>query len=148
MEVNYRFAIKEDMKGVLDLIIELAIYEKEENAVINTAEQLKHDGFKEKLFKVIVAEYKQKIIGIALYFPRYSTWKGKCIHLDDIIVTKKHRGKGIGKKLMNLIVEDAKRFGAKLIIWEVLDWNNAAINFYKKIGANFDNQWNQCKLYL
>ena len=148
MEVTYRFAVKEDMKNVLALIKELAIYEKAENAVTNTTKQLEHDGFAEKLFKVIVAEHKQKIIGITLYFPRYSTWKGKCIHLDDIIVTQKYRGMGIGKRLMDLIIKDAKDFGAKLIIWEVLAWNIPAIDFYKKIGANFDNDWNQCKLYL
>ena len=148
MEVTYRFAVKQDMKNVLALIKELAIYEKAENAVTNTTKQLERDGFTEKLFKVLVAEYKQKIIGIALYFPRYSTWKGKCIHLDDIVVTKKYRGMGIGKRLMDLIIKDAKDFGAKLIIWEVLAWNIPAIDFYKKIGAHFDNDWNQCKLYL
>jgi len=148
MEVIYRFAVKEDMKKILALIKELAIYEKAGNAVTNTTKQLERDGFTEKLFKVIVAEYKQEIIGIALYFPRYSTWKGKCIHLDDIIVTKKYRRKGIGKKLIDLVIKDAKYFGAKLVIWEVLSWNTAAIDFYKKIGAKFDDEWIQCKLYL
>ena len=149
MRINYRFAVKEDMLSVLALIKELAIYEKNGNAVTNTVEQLQEDGFEKKsLFKVIVAEHKLRIIGIALYYPRYSTWKGKCIHLDDIIVTKKYRGKGIGEKLMKMLIEDAKKFGAKLLIWEVLGWNTKAIKFYKKLGSKTDNEWTQCKLYF
>lgn len=149
MKAKYRFAVKEDMASVLSLIKELAAFEKAENSVTNTIDQLEKDGFsKSSLFKVIVAEIKFKIVGMALYYPHYSTWKGKCIYLDDIIVTKKERKKGIGKTLMNMVIKDAKKFGAKLVLWEVLDWNKDAIEFYKKLDAHLDNGWMKCKVYL
>ncbi len=137
-----RDASKDDMHAVLDLIKELAIFENEPNAVIIDAEYLKAEGFKEKpSFKIFVAEMNNKIIGMTLFYPRFSTWKGVSIHLEDLIVKKEYRNLGIGKALYKHFLEYANSKKVKRVEWAVLDWNINAINFYKKSGATVFDDW-------
>lgn len=131
---------------VLKLIKELAAYEKASKEVKVTVKELEKD-YKRKAFDCFVAETeKKKIVGIALYYMKYSTWKGKCIYLDDIIVTESMRGKGIGRKLFEALLVVAKKMKVRKMEWQVLDWNKPAINFYKKYSTIFDGAWVNCKV--
>lgn len=131
-----------DMIAVLGLIKELAIFEKEPEAVVVTVDDLVRDGFGEyPLFHTFVAEVNGVIIGIALYYYRYSTWKGKTIHLEDLIVKEDQRGTGAGFALYSEIIAQGKRDAVRRIEWAVLDWNVNAINFYKKTGAKVLDDW-------
>lgn len=142
MEIIYRDACVEDMEQVLLLIKELATFEKEDNAVEVTVEDLVNDGFGEKpLFHCFVAAYEKAIVGIALIYSRYSTWKGPAVHLEDLIVSKEVRGKGIGNRLLAEVVKYAHNKGVKRVCWEVLDWNEPAIDFYESKGANVMRDW-------
>jgi GNAT superfamily N-acetyltransferase len=136
---------KEDMQGVLALIQELAVFEKEPDAVLITVDDLIRDGFGEKpLFHVFVAEadnHPNEIVGIALYYYRYSTWKGKTIHLEDLVVKESMRGTGLGSALYTEIMKQAKKDKVRRVEWNVLDWNTPAIDFYKKSGANVLDTW-------
>lgn len=144
-----RKGTKQDLPSVLDLINELALFEKAPEQVINTVNDMEKDGFgKNPVFNFYVAELNNTIVGIAVYFIKYSTWKGKGLYLDDLFVTEKFRGKGIGKKLFDIIIEEAKNVNAKQLHWQVLDWNTPAINFYKKYGATVDAEWLDCKLHF
>ena len=137
-----RIATKNDMPSVLELIQELAIFEKEPEAVVVTAEDLVRDGFSENpLFECFVAEEKNEIIGMALYYYRFSTWKGKTIHLEDLIVKEDKRGTGAGFALYTEIIKKGKAENVRRIEWNVLDWNTPAIDFYKKSGANVLKDW-------
>jgi GNAT superfamily N-acetyltransferase len=137
-----RIATKNDMPSVLELIKELAVFEKEPEAVVVTAEDLVRDGFSENpLFECFVAEEKNKIIGMALYYYRFSTWKGKTIHLEDLIVKEDKRGTGAGFALYTEIIKKGKAENVRRIEWNVLDWNTPAIDFYKKSGANVLKDW-------
>ncbi|MDD5149748.1 MAG: GNAT family N-acetyltransferase [Flavobacterium sp.] len=141
----------EDMEAVLGLIQELADFEKEPDAVLITVEDLIRDGFGPvPLFYVFVAEVKsdpsnseqaKQIVGIALYYYRYSTWKGKTIHLEDLVVKDKMRGTGLGYALYSEIMKQGKRDNVRRIEWNVLDWNTPAIDFYKKSGAKILDDW-------
>jgi GNAT superfamily N-acetyltransferase len=140
--MNIRKGKKEDMKGVLALIQELAVFEKEPDAVLITEEDLVRDGFGENpLFQVFVAEVDNDIVGIALFYYRYSTWKGKTIHLEDLVVKDSMRGTGLGYALYSEIIKQAKKDKVRRIDWNVLDWNTTAIEFYKKSGANVLDEW-------
>ncbi|MGL2987463.1 N-acetyltransferase family protein [Flavobacterium sp. RSSA_27] len=131
-----------DMKGVLALIKELAVFEKEPEAVVITEEDLIRDGFGENpLFSVFVAEKEKEIVGIALYYYRYSTWKGKTIHLEDLVVKESMRGTGLGSALYSAIIEQGKIDGVRRIEWNVLDWNTPAISFYENSGAKVLEDW-------
>jgi GNAT superfamily N-acetyltransferase len=131
-----------DMQAVLDLIIELAVFEKEPNAVVVTLEDLIRDGFQEQpLFHTFIAEKDTEIIGVALYYYRYSTWKGKTIHLEDLVVKESERGTGAGLALYTEIIKQGKKDNVRRIEWNVLDWNTNAINFYKKSGAKVLDDW-------
>lgn len=131
-----------DMPSVLELIKELAIFEKEPDAVVITVDDLIRDGFAENpLFHTFVAEVDGQIIGIALYYYRYSTWKGKTIHLEDLIVKEDKRGTGAGFALYSEIIAQGKRDNVRRIEWNVLDWNTPAIEFYKKSGAKILDDW-------
>lgn len=137
-----RKAAKEDMKSVLELIQELATFENEPEAVVLSVEDLISDGFGENpLYYCFVAEVNNKVIGIALYYYRYSTWKGKTIHLEDLIVKEEYRGIGAGFALYSEIIAQGKRDNVKRIEWNVLNWNTQAIDFYKKTGANVLQDW-------
>ena len=140
--MNIRKGRKEDMPAVLDLIRELATYEKEPDAVVVTVADLERDGFQENpLFHTFVAEVEGQIVGMALYYYRYSTWKGRTIHLEDLIVKEKMRGSGLGFDLYVEIIAQGKKDGVRRIEWAVLDWNTPAINFYKKSGAKVLDDW-------
>ena len=142
MNFNIRLGEKKDMPSVLDLIIELAVFEKEPDAVEITVADLVRDGFSEKpMFKVFVAEQDNKIIGIALFYERYSTWKGRTIHLEDLIVTKNKQKIGAGKALYSAVLKYAYDNNFNRVSWEVIDWNTNAIDFYKSTGATYLNDW-------
>ena len=133
---------QKDMKSVLELIQELAVFEKEPNAVELTVADLERDGFgSNPLFHTFVAEIDENIVGIALYYYRYSTWKGKTIHLEDLIVKENQRGSGVGFALYSKIIEQGKMDNVRRIEWAVLDWNIPAIEFYKKSGAKILEDW-------
>ena len=140
-----RKGIPEDMKAVLELIQELATFEKEPEAVVISEKDLIRDGFGDTpLFHVFVAELEsnpKEIVGIALYYYRYSTWKGKTIHLEDLVVKQSMRNNGIGNALYSEIIKQAKKDGVRRIDWNVLDWNTNAIEFYKKSGAKVLDDW-------
>jgi len=147
MKFTIREAVVGDMESVLSLIKELASFEKEGEAVEVTTSDLIRDGFgSEKLFHCFVAESDSKIVGIALVYNRYSTWKGPIIHLEDLIVTESMRGTGLGTALLNEVVKYGASKGAKRINWEVLDWNEPAIAFYEKMGANVMRDWDVVQL--
>jgi GNAT superfamily N-acetyltransferase len=132
----------DDMSSVLDLIKELAVFEKEPDAVVVTVDDLVRDGFSENpLFHCFVAEVASTIIGIALYYYRYSTWKGKTIHLEDLIVRENQRGTGAGFALYKEIIRQGKHDNVRRIEWAVLDWNTPAITFYRKTGAKVLEDW-------
>ena len=140
--MTVRKGTKEDMQAVLDLIIELAVFEKEPDAVVVTQEDLIRDGFSDNpLFHTFVAENDGEIIGMALYYYRYSTWKGKTIHLEDLVVKENHRGTGAGLALYTEIIKQGKRDNVRRIEWNVLDWNENAIKFYEKSGAKILKDW-------
>lgn len=140
--MNIRKGKKEDMPAVLQLIKELAVFEKEPDAVVITAEDLLADGFSENpLFHTFVAEIDGQIVGTALYYYRYSTWKGKTIHLEDLIVNEKMRGGGVGFALYSEIIKQGKKENVRRIEWNVLDWNTPAIDFYEKSGAKVFPDW-------
>jgi GNAT superfamily N-acetyltransferase len=142
MNITLRKATESDLPAVLDLIQELATYERAPNEVTVTLSDLKTDGFgKHPIFEIILAEDAEKILGMAFYFYSYSTWKGKCIYLEDIIVKESHRGKKIGKLLFEAVILKCKEVGAKRMQWQVLDWNTPAINFYKKYNSSLDQSW-------
>lgn len=147
--MTIRDAKKEDMRRVHELIRELAIYENEEAQLTNTVEQLIEDGFGENpLFGCLVAEKDQNVVGFALYYTSYSTWKGKCLYLEDLLVTESERRSGIGELLFNALIDYARSVGAKRFEWQVLDWNEPAINFYKKFKSNLDPTWVNGKIFL
>ncbi|MFZ0490806.1 MAG: GNAT family N-acetyltransferase [Salegentibacter sp.] len=142
MSTKIREASKEDMPTVLELIKELAVFEKEPDAVIVTAEDLKRDGFGENpAFKCFVAEVDGEIQGMALIYFRYSTWKGKTVHLEDLIVREEFRGRGLGNALYRRVIEYAHEQGVKRTEWVVLDWNTPARDFYERSGATVFTDW-------
>lgn len=142
MEILLREGKKSDMKDVLSLIKELATFEKEKNAVEITESDLMEDGFGDvPSFKVFIAEIKSEIIGMALFYERYSTWKGRSIHLEDLIVKHAHRGEGVGKALYSKVLAYAHERKMKRVSWEVLDWNKVAIDFYTSTGAKIMEGW-------
>ncbi|MCI4670931.1 MAG: GNAT family N-acetyltransferase [Bacteroidia bacterium] len=148
--IHIRMAMESDMDAVHALVRELAEYEKAPEAVKTTAEIYKRDGFQleKPLFHCFVAENEDKhIIGIALFYFAYSTWKGKMLYLDDLVVSSSFRRQGIGKKLFDSLVSFALENDAQMMKWQVLDWNKPAIEMYKKLNTVFDSEWIDCKLY-
>ncbi|KGO87120.1 GNAT family acetyltransferase [Flavobacterium rivuli WB 3.3-2 = DSM 21788] len=137
-----RKGIVQDMPAVLELIKELAVFENEPDAVVLTVADLERDGFcSNPLFNTFVAQVNGKIIGMALFYYRYSTWKGRTIHLEDLIVTESMRGTGAGSLLYKEVFKFAKTEGVRRVEWAVLDWNTPAINFYEKTGATVFTDW-------
>jgi GNAT superfamily N-acetyltransferase len=138
---------KEDLPAVLLLIKELAEYEKAPQEVEVTVQEMQKNGFGEHpVFKFFVAEKQSEIVGIALYYTKYSTWKGPCIFLEDLIVTQNERRNGVGSLLFEKMIELAKEMKVPRLEWQVLEWNEPAINFYKKYNANLDAEWLNGKL--
>ena len=147
MDSLIRIGTINDLPQVLNLIKDLAAFENEPYEVEVTIAEMQNWGFgKDKIYDFFVIEIDNKIIGLALYYFKYSTWKGKCLFLEDIIVKENVRNKGYGKKLFNAVVEVAKNTGVKRMEWQVLDWNKNAIEFYNKYQANLDSKWLNCKL--
>lgn len=141
-----RKGCEEDVPGLLALIIELAIYEKQPEAVTVTEEQLVQGCFgPSSIADFLVAEKEGDIIGIAFYYQKYSTWEGPCLFLEDLVVGENYRRLGVGKALFDELVEQARRLGSMRLEWQVLDWNKPAIQFYKKINAQLDGEWINCK---
>ena len=137
-----RFAEKSDMGEVLDLIKELASFEKEEHAVELSEEDLIRDGFgASPRFRVLLAEENGEILGMAFFYDRYSTWKGRVIHLEDLVIRKQHRNRGVGGALYAEVMKYASAQGIKRVSWEVLDWNKVAIDFYESTGARILTGW-------
>ena len=149
MKTNIRRAAKEDCQRLLDLVQELATYEKAADEVTVTLDHFTESGFgKQPVWWAFVAEIDKKIAGFALYYIRYSTWKGQAMYLEDILITNEMRAKGIGKLLFDRLIEEARDKKFNRIIWQVLDWNEPAINFYKKYNADFDAGWINCSIYV
>lgn len=139
---------REDMPAVLELIKELAVFENEPDAVVVTIEELERDGFgSNPLFSTFVAEEDGEIIGMALFYYRYSTWKGKTIHLEDLIVTQSKRGTGAGSALYKEFMKNAKKEGVRRVEWNVLDWNTHAIEFYERSGAAILESWRTVQMH-
>jgi GNAT superfamily N-acetyltransferase len=144
---SIRKGTEKDIAAALGLVKELAIYEKAPNDVVVTAEEMLNWGFgKDKVFDFFVGEKNGTIIGIALYYYKYSTWKGKCLFLEDIIITESERGHGYGRVLFDAVHEVAKEQKVRRMEWQVLEWNTPAIEFYKKYPSHFDNEWVNCQI--
>ena len=142
-----RRAVAEDCPRLLELIHELALFEKAPHEVTVTPEHFAESGFgPNPVWWAFVAEVGGRIEGFALYYIRYSTWKGQRMYLEDIIVTEKMRGKGIGKLLVDRLIIEAREKKLSGIVWQVLEWNESAINFYKKYNASFDGEWINCAI--
>ena len=147
MTIEIRKGTKSDIPFALNLVKELAVYEKAPNEVEVTIEEMTEWGFgTDKQFDFFVALENDVIVGLALYYYKYSTWKGKCLFLEDIIVTESQRGKGLGKLLFDKVVQVSKEQKVRRMEWQVLDWNTPAIEFYKKYDATLDDEWVNCKL--
>lgn len=144
---HIRKGIEEDLPRTLELVKELAAYECALGEVSNTVQAMKEEGFgKNPIFGFFVAEVDQEIVGVSLYYYRYSTWKGKRLYLEDIIVTERMRGQGIGKLLFEATLHYSLNQKCTGMMWQVLDWNEPAINFYKKYSAKMDGEWVNCTL--
>lgn len=148
MSVTIRPGRPEDVPAVFELIQELALYERAPQEVTNTPEQLLQDGFGENpAYGVLVAEDAAgQVVGMSLYYFRYSTWKGRRLYLEDLIVRESQRGKGLGRALLEATVAVARQTGCTGLMWQVLEWNTPAIDFYKAYGARLDGEWVNCHL--
>lgn len=148
MEIKIRKAEKEDCQSMMQLINELAVYEKAPEEVTVTFDHFVESGFGEKpVWWAFVAEVDENVVGFALYYIRYSTWKGQRLYLEDILVNEPFRGKGIGKLLFDRLLKEVEEKQFSGMVWQVLEWNEPAINFYKKYnGVDFDNEWVNCSL--
>jgi len=145
--IQLRFAEKKDAAVILDLIKELAVFEKAPDEVTNTLEEIEKDGFgTQPAFWCLLAEEDGEVAGMSLYYIRYSTWKGRVLYLEDIIVREKFRGKNIGTTLLARTLQEAEKLGVNGTRWQVLDWNEPAIEFYKKYNCTFDGEWINCNL--
>lgn len=149
MSIKIRKAIKEDCKRILELVHELAVYEKAPDEVTITLDHFEKSGFgNNPVWWALVAEADGVVQGFALWYIRFSTWKGQRMYLEDFYVTEKMRGNGIGQLLFDELIEEAKRNKFHGIAWQVLDWNEPGINFYKKYNASFDGGWVNCGITL
>jgi len=147
MTIMIRRAERKDCARIMELVHELAVYEKAPDEVTVTLEHFEESGFgANPVWWAFVAEIEGKVEAFALYYIRYSTWKGQRMYLEDILVTEKLRGRHIGKQLFDRLIEEAKERKLKGIVWQVLEWNEPAINFYKKYDATFDPEWVNCGL--
>ncbi len=146
MEIIIRKAVETDCPRIMELVQELAVYEKEPHAVTATLEHFTQSGFgPNPMWWAFVAEINGRVEGFALWYIRYSTWKGQRMYLEDLLVTEVLRGNGAGKLLFDRLIEECKVCGYSGLVWQVLDWNEPAINFYKKYeGVVFDGEWVNC----
>jgi GNAT superfamily N-acetyltransferase len=138
---------KTDISTVYNLVIELAVYEKEPDAVTATLEDYYND-FEEGIFKTLVAEIDGKVVGMMLYYMVYSTWKGKMVYLEDFVINEQYRRHGVGQLLYDKLLIESKKMKARLVKWQVVDWNEPAINFYKKNNAIIETEWYNVKKFI
>lgn len=149
MNITIRKAVREDCKRMLELVHELAVYEKAPDEVTITLKHFEESGFGNRpVWWALVAEVDGTVQGFALWYIRFSTWKGQRMYLEDFYVTEDMRGKGIGKLLFDALMEEAKQNNFNGIAWQVLEWNEPGINFYKKYNASFDGEWINCSISL
>src|SRR6476620_6175625 len=149
MSVSIRKAVREDCKRILELVQELAEYERAPQEVTVTLSHFEESGFgPNPVWWALVAEENNRIEGFALYYIRFSTWKGQRMYLEDFLVTEKMRGRGIGRLLFEELIKEGKAKKLNGIQWQVLEWNEPAINFYKKYNASFDAEWVNCSILL
>ena len=149
MNINIRKARIEDCKRILELVKELAVYERAPKEVTVSLEHFEKSGFGSKpVWWAFVAEVNGKIEGFALWYISFSTWKGQRMYLEDLYVTDEMRGKGLGKLLFDKLIKEAQRKKFNGIMWQVLEWNDPAINFYKKYNSAFDPEWVNCAIYF
>ncbi len=146
-EITIRKANKNDLKGIYELVKELAIYEKEPEAVTATLEDYQND-FAEGIFEANVALDGEKIIGTTIYYMSYSTWKGKMLYLEDFVVQESYRQKGVGQLLFDAFLATAREKKAVMVKWQVLDWNEPALNFYGRNNAIIEKNWWSGKIFL
>jgi ribosomal protein S18 acetylase RimI-like enzyme len=146
--MEIRPATPKDVPYIFDLIKELALYEKAPEQVTNTSENLHYDLFEAPICEAIVAEENEEILGFALYYTSYSTWKGRCLYLEDFYVKEKSRKRGIGKLLFDQVVRIAKAKKVKRMDWQVLEWNEPGLQFYKKENATLDSEWVNGRLFF
>ncbi len=147
MGFEIRKASVTDVDSILELVNELAIFEKAPEQVTNTRELMIKEGFgANPAFECFLGILDGKVVGMSLYFFRYSTWKGRRLYLEDLIITQSQRGGGFGKKLFDITIEEAKKQNCSGMMWQVLDWNTPAIEFYKSYGARLDDEWINCHL--
>jgi len=146
--IKIREASLGDEQSIYDLVKALAVYEKAPNEVINTPSQIAKDLFEDKICYAYVAEKNNSIIAFALYYVSYSTWKGKSLYLEDLFVLPEYRKDGVGGLLFDEVVATAKRWKVKRMDWQILDWNEPALNFYKKKNAHLDSGWVNGRLFF
>ena len=147
MQFEIRKGTVDDISGVFSLVKELAHFEKTPDEVVTTVDEYVR-LFREGLFELFVADNGREIVGIALYYYTFSTWKGKMLYLEDFVVRQKHRRSGVGRALFDKVIEEARRQDCALMKWQVLDWNESAIQFYAQYQAEFDKGWWKGKLFF
>lgn len=139
-EVQIRFAEKQDLQAIRELVMELAIFEKAPEQVTATLEDYKN-GFESGLISMLVAEMDNKIVGMTLFYDTFSTWRGKMLYLEDFVVSEAYRSHNIGSQLFDATMQEAKDRGCVMMKWQVLDWNSGAIKFYERKGATIEKEW-------
>ncbi len=148
MKAIVRKAKRSDSASILNLIKELALFEKEPESVQLTVTDIEHHGFGDQpKFECLVAEVEQQVVGMALYYPRFSTWKGPTFHLEDLIVSEQFKGKGVGTQLYSAFIQQSYEVGVERIEWNVLDWNTPAVKFYEKSGAQVLTDWRTVQMH-
>lgn len=148
MKVHIRPGTEADLPALMQCIRELAEYERAPQEVDIDVESLGQDWAKERAFDFLVAESHDEVVGIALYYPRYSTWKGRCFYLEDLYVKPAYRNMGTGLALLEAVGQKAREAGAIRLDWQVVDWNTPAVRFYEKLGAHIERNWWNCKMKL
>ena len=146
-EVNIRSAQREDLQSIYNLVVELAIFEEEPDAVTSTLVDYE-EAFDNGLIHAFVAEIANEVVGMALYYVTFSTWKGQNLYLEDFYVKESHRSFGIGQRLFDAYIKKASAMNSKMVKWQVLDWNEKAIKFYKKNNTMIEKCWFDCKIFF
>ncbi len=147
MDITIRKAQKEDMASIFDLVVELAIYERAPQAVKTNVTDFEN-AFDENIFDVLVATIDNRVIGMALFYMTFSTWRGKCIYLEDFYVVPEYRQSGIGQQLFNRFINESKLLNARMVKWQVLDFNDPALAFYRKNNATIESNWWNGKIFF